>query len=186
MNKPNRLESIALLALLLALAGCTTDGSVDDADSAPVQLEIQIQENPPVEAQQDPNFGCLFEVREWTATAFNIPKNAEAITEPFNDIVLQDVSILYIWDPPDPAGFAPPIPRVVPLTGTVPVGGSVSFSYTPIFLDDVSSSLEGRTAALSMTFRARTVAGESITLVTGDTLSVNACVTPPDPGGAGP
>ncbi len=180
MNKRNRLEWIPVLALLLlAMAGCTTDGSVDDADGAPVQLEIQIQDNPPVEAQEDPNFGCLFEVREWTATAFNIPKNAEAGTEPFNDIVLQDVSILYTWDPPDPAGWAPPIPRVVPLTGTVPVGASIAFSYTPIFLDDVSSALEGRTAALSMTFRARTVAGESITLTTGDTLSVNACSSPP-------
>ena len=64
-------------------------------------------------------------------------------------------------------------------SGTVPVGGSISFSYTPIFLDDISSALEGRTAALSMTFRARTVAGDPITLITGDTLSVNACSSPP-------
>jgi hypothetical protein len=180
-TRERRLLTLILSALVLAASGCTTDDDVDDPDGAPVSLEVRIHTNPPVTTQQDPAFGCLFTVQEWTATAFNVPKNGDATTSPFNDILLDRVEILYAWDGGDPAGFNPPVPRVVPLLGAVPANGSITFSYTPIFLDDVSSALEGRTAALTMTFHARTVAGEPISFTTGETLSVNACASLPPP-----
>ena len=175
MKGSNRRFMLALAALCLAVLGCT-GSSIDDADSAPVQLEVQTLDNPPVEVTLDPVAGCVFEVTEWSALAGNLPKNSLATTSPFNDIELLDVTITYTCDPTPSPCPGVTSPRVIPLTGTVPADGSQTFTYLPIFTDDINLALLNRTLVLDMTFRGVTVAGDGVdAVITGETLVVEGC-----------
>ena len=176
MSERNRRFMMLLLAgLMVAAAGCPENSLLDDEDSAPVVLEIQVLTSPGVTAAPDTVAGCLspiFTVTEWSATAGNLPKTSGAISSPFNDIDLRDVTITYTCD----AGLTCPPTRLFGLTGTVPANGSVGFTYPPIFLQDVNTTLEGTTLNLDMVFRAETISGESITYVSAAVLQIASCL----------
>lgn len=154
-----------LPALLLAATACTND-ALDDGSSADVVLEIQDLTAQPVTASTDTGGGggCSLEVQDWTGTALNVPVSALAgnLSSPFNDILLESVTISYDWDLdgiPDP-GITPT--SVVGLGGiTVPAGGSATFAFAPISFQEVLP-VAGQTANLTLDFRGRTVEGEVV------------------------
>lgn len=188
------------LALVVLLAFACTNDSLDDGDSPDVVLEIGSLDNSPVTAAVSQGLcagdgttacaadaecalvggpclgGCTLEVVDWTGTASNVPLNALAGSSPFNDIILESVTIVYDWI--DDAASTPT--RVVGLGSvTVPAGGSNTFSFAPISFQDLTG-VEGLTANLALTFNARTVEGERVTVVDDAPrqLFVEACTGP--------
>jgi hypothetical protein len=194
---------LAWIAVLAAGAGSCTNDSLDDGGSADVVLEVLSLENPAVtgEAAQsgfcslDGSVACTttadcagaippaglceaecvgFVVQEWSATLGNAPKNvlAGGDSTPFNDVTLESVTITYSWL--DPAVSTPT--RTVGLGNvTIPTDGTSSVTFAPIAFDDLSLSLEGHTANLSLVFRAKTVEGTRITDTVSRQLFVEAC-----------
>jgi hypothetical protein len=187
------------LMVLLASASCTSN-NLDDPDSADVIMEITTLDAPSVTAQlqsatsgtcsgsgtlctsnQDCGLNevcvrtdtCILEVEDWTATVQAAPKNPLA-TEPFNDIVMIDVTISYVWV--NPAITTPPF--VVGLGNVVvPAQGSNSIMFPPISSDAINNNaaIEGSTASLTMDFRARTVEGTNIRQTAFRQLVVEIC-----------
>jgi len=180
MFRDKRLVFLSLLAGLLVLAtGCPENGSLDDGDSAPVVFEVEILNTPAVTAQpggSPPSCATpSAQVQQWDANAVNSPKTAGAITSPFNDIDLRDVTITYTCD----AGLVCPPQRVHGLTGTVPADSTVQFKFNPIYLQDVDPSLLGTSVDLNMVFRSQTISGEDIFYTTAAVLSISSCVGAP-------
>ncbi len=172
MTARKTLLLLCVTALCVAVAGCT-DSNVDDADSAPVVFEVSVLGKPPVQATLDQATGnCVFVVTDWTATALNVPKNGTAITSPFNDIELLDMTVSYTCV----SGQSCPPDRTFGITGTVPANGSVGFIFPPILLDDLDVTQAGTTLLMDMTFRSTTVAGDNITYFSSDTLPIAACI----------
>jgi len=187
------------LMVLLASASCTSN-NLDDADSADVILEITALDAPSVTAQlqsatsgtcsgsgtlctsnQDCGLNevcvrtdtCILEVEDWSATFLAAPKNPLA-TEPFNDIVMLDVTITYEWV--NPAITTSPL--VVGLGNIViPAQGSNSVMFPPISSDAVNNNpaIEGSTALLTLDFRARTIEGTNIRQVARRQLVIEVC-----------
>jgi len=152
------------------LAGC--NGTIDDADSAPVVLEVENMTIPPVNATTDPLTGCAFTVVNSNATFKNKPKNAVAGVSPFNDINLLNVVVLYAWDD----GLGVTGPETFGVGGSVPAGGSSPAQFSVVNSDDLlNPDRQGHTANLVMTFNGVTVAGDPVSVTTGGSLVVNTC-----------
>jgi hypothetical protein len=169
-----------LPALLLALTACTND-HLEEGDGPDVALEIQDLTNEPVTANVDTGGGgCSLEVQDWTGNAANVPLSSLAGSDsvPFNDIVLNTVTISYDWDLdgiPDPA-ITPT--RVVGLGAiTIAAGGTAPFSFSPISFQDVPS-VTGQTGNLILDFAATTIEGEVLHVVARRQLFVEACAGP--------
>jgi len=196
MNK--LLLAIALLAMLVGAASCA-DGDLDDDDAGDVVMSISALTAPPVTAETQSTDGtcslsgspcqssaecsqnevcdrgqaCTLEVTNWSATILAQPKNSIALP-PFNDIVLQDVTITYQWVNP---GIITP-PFVAGLGNvTVPTGGTNTVQFPPISSDAINNNpaIEGSTAQLTLVFRARTVEGAEILQVATRSLVVEVC-----------
>lgn len=178
MSKNARTLATALAALLVVIFGGCNSTSLDDGDSADVVLEIQQISPTPITASPDPSNPavCTFTVTDWTANLLNKAKNADAITSPYNDIVLQTLTLSYEWDSPAAGATAP---RTVAVGGTIPAGGSGSVRFTPIALGDLDTNKEGHSASVSMLFRGETVSGNDVETLTGAQLVVNSCLQPP-------
>ena len=199
----NRLLAIALLALLVGAAACA-DNDLDDDDAGDVVMTIGALTNPPVTGQREAGTtgqcsvsfvpcqsntdcglnevcvlpqACTLKVVNWSATVFAAAKNAVAVP-PFNDIILQDVTISYQWI--NPSIVTPPF--VAGLGNvTVPTGGSNSVQFPPISTDAINSNpaLPGSTANLTLVFRARTVEGAEIVQVATRPLIIETCPAGP-------
>jgi hypothetical protein len=188
------LAMVVLAGLAVGLSCMSND--LDDPDSADVLLEVVQLDNPPVETKcelsvdgqcsvsgalcQDNNdcaagvevcirnTTCQLEITDWDATIANQPKNTLAVP-PFNDLILQNVSINYAWL--DGVSFTPD--RVVGLGNTIVQANSTSsVSFAPIALDDLNLGLAGKTANLTLTFNAITVEGTRVTQTVGRQLHV--------------
>jgi hypothetical protein len=165
---------------VLVLAGCfaACNGTIDKEPN--VVLEVSQMSVPPVTSSQNGTNGtCTYTVTNASASFNNKPKNALAATSPFNDIVLQNVAITYVWD-----DGAVTSPATAGLAATVPAGGSVTAQWSIISNaslgvtqapDPVGNGRAGHTANLGMTFTGRTVSGDSVSAVAGGTLQVNSC-----------
>jgi hypothetical protein len=190
---------IALLALLVGMASCA-DGDLDDDDAGDVVMSINTLTATPVTGQRQAGTSgtcsvsavvcessldcaqnevcllpqvCFLRVTNWSASIGAQPKNAVAIP-PFNDIVMQDVTITYQWVNP---GIVTP-PFVTGLGNvTIPTGGSNAVTFPPISTDAINNNpaIEGSTANLTLTFRARTVEGAQILQTATRTLIVESC-----------
>lgn len=165
------------VAALLAAAACTND-ALDDGNGPDVALEIITLNNLPVTAQTAAGGGggCTVTVVPWTGTAQNNPLNAQATTSPFNDIVLESVTITYEWI----NGVAATPVRIVGL-GDVRIsagGGQNLFSFHPIAFQDLTPSTFGSTANLTLLFTARTVENETIRFIALRQLFVQSCPAP--------
>ena len=195
----NTLLAIALLAILLGTASCASN-DLDDDDAADVVLEIAQMTSPPVTGQREAGTSgqcsvsfvpcqsnsdcglnevcvlpqtCTLKVVEWTANIRNAPKNAVTLP-PFNDIVMQDVTITYQWA--NPSIVSPPF--VAGLGNvTVPTSGTASVQFPPISTDAINGNpaIEGSTANLTLVFRARTVEGTQILQTATRPLIVESC-----------
>jgi hypothetical protein len=168
--------SILFLALaFVAAGGCSHDG-LDDGDSADVVMEIRTMETQPITAAQSQGGGgCTFTIVEWTATVANVPKSelAGPDSSPFNDIIVDSVTITYEWLNP---AFGT-VTRVKGLAGTIPADETGSISFSPIEPEDIPS--DGVSANLTMLFQGHTVENESVSATAGATLIVNSCPVAP-------
>jgi hypothetical protein len=202
MRSLNRLWIVpAACALVLAVA--CTGSSLDDGDSANVVMQVQNLNDPPVTgsvqvgscvlsglpcvsdddcADNDDCFidptGTECQVVNWNATLLNKPKSELAGESPFNDIVLQDVTLEYDWL----NGFqmSGGDTRVIPISGTIDPNGTQQVTFLPISaedLDDLRNAFpaQERSANVTMTFRGRVEDGEKVTVSAGGQLFVEAC-----------
>jgi len=196
-----KLLALALLAILIGTASCASN-DLDDDDAADVVMEVTTLTSPSVTAQRQTSSSgtcqnspgitctpggnecgdidvcvipqvCNLQIVDWTASISAKPKNPLA-TEPFNDIVLVDVVIQYTW-----TGTALYMaPFTVGLGNvTIPAGGSGTVMFSPVSLTAINASTEfqGKTADLTMTYRAKTVEGSEVVQVAYDQLNVEIC-----------
>ena len=164
------------MAVVVALAACTND-FLDDGDGPDVILEIQSLANPPITAEPAAvGPGCLLQVVDWTASLRNRPKNSLAASAVYQDIILQDVTIVYTWFPG--SGNATPN-RVVGLGNVaIPASGSGTVTFSPMAFDDLASVVVNTTANLTLVFRAVVVEGSGVQTVTatvGRQLFIEGC-----------
>ncbi len=118
--------------------------------------------------------GCQLE--EWSVSLGNVPKSDLATTSPYNDIVMQSVTVNYAWDVPFANG-----PVTFPMAGTIQPEGTLNSTFFPITNADLSllgDSLTppiAVTGFLTMTFRGTMVDGSPVVVTTGEQLFVEAC-----------
>ncbi len=164
------LAGTIVLAIAGWFAGC--NGTIDQEPN--VVLEVATMTIPPVTASTSGGI-CTFTISNTTATFNNKPKNSVAgtSTAPFNDIVLQQLVVGYVWD-----DLAVTPVQAYPISGTIPAGGTNSTAFSVANNTVLSSgppARDGHTANMSMTFYGTTVAGEAVSVATGGQLRVNSC-----------
>ena len=168
------LPLLAVAVAPLVLVGCN-GGNVDDPDTSNAVLEVSQMTMSPATLSGDVSDGtCVLTVTNASVTLANKAKSGPAEGEPFNDIVMQSVTIHYTWD--DPAIVTPD--RTWSLGATIPAGGSAAVGFAPIALGDTSPSMLGHTANLFMTFRGVQVSGEPAVAQGGGTLGVGGSCAP--------
>ena len=158
-------------------AGC--NGTIDKEPN--VVLEVETLTVPPITSTQNAAGGaCTYTITSASGTFKNKPKNQFAGTSPFNDIILQTVSIAYVWD-----DLLVQDPVTAGLGGSVPANGSATALFSvvsnaaleePIAAPPNPSGRAGHTASLSLTFNGTTVSGDAVSATTGASLQVNSCV----------
>ena len=170
----HRKWNLLLAGLVLAAAACTGN-SLDDGDSANVVLEVfNIPQIPPVTAAIDAASGnCLFTLTNVIVTLQNKPKSELGASSPFNDVVLQNVTLSYAWDSPS---LTTPT-RTATLGGTIPAGGTGTVSFPPIAGGDLSTANSGHSASVTMVFVGQTISGDGVQARGGGVLFVNSCAT---------
>ena len=118
------LAGTVVLAAAGWFAGC--NGTIDGEPN--VVLEVSQLTTTPITSSQDGSNGnCTYTISPVSATLKNLPKNALAVTSPFNDIILQSVSISYVWD-----DGVVTSPVQAGLGGTVPANGTASAQFAAI------------------------------------------------------
>ena len=171
-----------LLALTIALVAAgwllSCNSKIDEEPN--VVLEVETLTIPPVASTANgPGGACTFTIANATGTFKNKPKNQFAEDSPFNDIILQNVSVAYTWD--DAVAQAP---VVAGLGGSVPANGSASALFSVISSaalladgpgDPPGTGRAGHSASLGLTFNGVTVSGDAVSTTTGGTLQVNSC-----------
>jgi len=164
---------IARTVLLVAagwFAGC--NGTIDDEPN--VVLEVKTVTITPITGTRNATTGtCVFTITNATASFDNKPKNALATASPFNDIVLQSVTVDYFWQNAQ-AGVAS---STFGVGGTIPANGTGTAQFSVVNAQDLLLPVdrEGQTASLTLTFRGTTVDGEAVSATTGGSLTVNTC-----------
>ena len=150
-------------------AGCNQH--VDEEPN--VVLEVTQMTIAPITGTRDATTGnCIITITNASATFKNVPKNHLATTSPFNDIIMRDLLVTYVWD--DGVGVAQ---AAFGIGGTVPANGTASAQFPVINgLDVVSPPREGHSASMTLLFRGTTVAGEAVSSTTGGSLAVNPCL----------
>jgi hypothetical protein len=162
-------------ALLVLLAASCADNGIDDGSSANVVLEVDQVTLAVITSTFDPLRGvCVFQVTDSTVTLSNIPKSEGAGTEPFNDILIDQMIISYVWDD----GLAMPnyvtSPRVV-----IPANSSNQVRFLPVQLAEFLSAVpsrEGHSAEVTLLFQGEVGDGSRVQAVGGGALFVNSCV----------
>lgn len=173
-SKMNRWMLLLLATFLIAGVSCTSD-ALDDGDSADVVLEIQVFDAPAVTASLDQmTMLCTFTVNDWQVSFENLPKNGSADgSSPFNDIVMQDVTVTYNWIN---TALSTPA-RTIGLGGVaVPVGEQIQATFSPIAFNDLTLAVSGSTADLTMLFRGVTIEGTQMFLSVSKQLNIEACI----------
>jgi hypothetical protein len=159
-----------LLAAAGWFAGC--NGTIDDEPN--VVLEVKTLNITPINGTRNATSGaCVFTIQNATATFDNKPKNALAAASPFNDIVLQSVTVGYTWQNATVGVTS----STFGVGGTIPADGSGSGQFSVVNAQDllVPVNREGQTASLTLVFRGVTVGGEAVSATTGGSLTVNTC-----------
>jgi hypothetical protein len=164
------LTCTVVLAAAGWFAGCNS--TIDNEPN--VVLEVQTMTIPPVTTSTQDGV-CTFTITNATTTFNNKPKNSLSgtSTAPFNDIVLQNVVVSYVWD-----DLATTPAVSYGLSGTIPAGGSNSTQFSVannLVLSSGATPRDGHTANLALTFYATTVAGDAVSVATGGQLTVNSC-----------
>jgi hypothetical protein len=162
--------------IILAAAGwiAACNGHTDKEPD--VVLEVGTLTIPPITASTQ-NGVCTFTITNATATLNNKPKNHLADTSPFNDIVMSNVDISYVWD--DPLAATTPV-QVFGIGATIPAGGSGGATFSVVNNEVLQSAAnpprDGHTASLVLTFHGTTVSGQPVQATSGGSVLVNSCV----------
>jgi hypothetical protein len=165
-------------AMLLLVTAACTKSDIDSGNSANVVLEVDSVELAIVTSSFDPLLGlCVFQLTESSATLSNIPKTEGGIEEPYNDILIDQLTISYTWDD----GLAMPnyvtSPRVV-----IPANSTNEIQFMAVelaeFLQAVPSR-EGHSAELTVIFNGAVADGNRVQAVGGGALFVNSCLVGP-------
>jgi hypothetical protein len=188
--------ALAVAGLTLAATGCTND-TIDDGDSPDVVLEVESFEGPEVTAalqgggQGGSGQECRLQATEWSMTLRNVPKTdlAGPDSSPFNDIILDSMTVNYVWFGL-PGGAAAPASDTIGLGGvTIEPDGTGTVTFFPIGNNALATDttaptgepdLAGTSAAVNMLIRAHTVENEQILLPVTRNLNVQVC--PPSTG----
>jgi type 1 fimbria pilin len=174
MRKIVNLTSVTLLGLLLV--GCNGESpTLDDPDDANSVLEVMTMTIP--DAQLSGSVSdqtCTLTIADVGVTLRNKAKSEPAEAQPFNDIILQYVTIHYTWDDPTIVTAD----RTWSLGGTVPAEAQGTVSFAPIALVDADAAMQGHTANLFMTFHGVAASGEPVTATGGGTWGVGGTCEP--------
>lgn len=165
---------ILLAAGLLALASSCTNDSLDDGDSANTVLQLQQVTVPPVTAADDGLGNCTFTITESTATLENEPKSVGAIESPFNDVLVESLTISYTWDD---GVFTPP--HTTSMRVSIPAGGTGQVRFYAITGEQLVNApvpRDGHLAEMDFVFSGHSEDGQRITALGGAALFVNSCV----------
>jgi hypothetical protein len=165
-----RVLAAGAVVVFALMSGC--NNTVDDPSGPDVVLEVDNPIIPPITATANttPPPACTFTLTNATASFKNKAKNSLGGTSPFNDIVLETVTVTYVWD--DALGVSGP--TVFGVGGSVPANGQSTAQFAVVNLFDLNGR-EGHTAALTLVFHGHTVAGDAVSSSTGGTLSVASC-----------
>jgi hypothetical protein len=166
---------IVVTALLVLLAASCSDSGLDDGSSANVVLAVDQVTLTVITSTYDPLNGvCVFQITDSTASLSNLPKSEGAVTSPFNDILIDQLVISYVWDD----GLAMPnyvtSPRVV-----IPADGANQVKFLPVPLAEFLSAIpsrEGHSAELTLLFQGEVGDGSRVQAVGGGALFVNSCI----------
>jgi len=162
-------------ALLVVLAASCSDSGLDDGSSANVVLEVDQVTLTIITSTWDPlSSVCVFQITDSTATLSNIPKSESAVTSPFNDILIDRLTISYDWDD----GLAMPTYVTSP-RWVVPAEGSNQIRFLPVQLAEFLSAVpsrEGHSAELTLLFDGEVADGSRVQAVAGGALFVNSCI----------
>lgn len=166
---------LVVTALLVLLAASCADNGIDDGSSANVVLEVDTVTLAVVTSTYDPlNAVCVFTITDSTATLSNIPKSEGAITEPFNDILIDQMIISYVWDDGLPMPNYVTSPRVV-----IPANSSNTVRFLPVQLAEFLAAVpsrEGHSAEVTLQFYGEVGDGSRVQAVGGGALFVNSCI----------
>jgi len=173
MISRNLLLFVTAMLVVLA-ASCSTSG-LDDGTSANVVLEVDQVQLSIITSTYDPlNAVCVFQIADSTASLSNIPKSENAITQPFNDILIDRLVITYRWDDNLLMPAFVTSPRVV-----IPAGGTNQVKFLPVQLAEflaADPSREGHSAEVTLLFEGEVVDGSRVQAVGGGSLFVNSCI----------
>ena len=166
-----RILAVGTVVAFALMPGCNS--TIDDPSGPDVVLEVENPIIPPITgaANPTPPPACTFTVANATASFKNKAKNSLGATSPFNDIVLETVTVTYVWD--DLLGVSGP--TVFGVGGSVPAGGQATAQFAVVNLGDLVGR-DGHTAAMTLVFRGHTVAGDAVSSSTGGTLAVGSCI----------
>jgi hypothetical protein len=169
-----RILAVGAIVAFALMPGCNS--KIDSANGPDVVFEVDNPLIPTVEGTRDPvTLVCTFKVTVATASFKNKPKNSLAGTSPFNDILLESVTVTYVWDDVNiPGGGGVSGPTVFGLGGSVPANGTSTAQFSVVNAGDIAGR-DGHSAALGMTFRGHTVAGDAVEAEIGGNLIVNTC-----------
>jgi hypothetical protein len=171
---------IFVTAVLLVMTVACSSSGLDDGSSANVVIEVDTVELEIITSTFDPlNAVCVFEITESTATLSNIPKSGSAITEPFNDVLINQMIISYEWDDGYVMDPYVTFPRVV-----IPANGSNDVKFLAVKLADflaAAPSRDGHSAEVHLLFNGEVADGNTVQAVGGGALFVNSCIATPGP-----
>lgn len=163
------LMALGVLGAVALFPACNS--ALDDPDTADVVLEVVTITAQPIEAQDDGSGVCIFTVQDWNAQLRNEPKSELATQSPFGDIRLVRIDATYDWGSDGTVEQS----RVLPVSGTVPAGGTQAVQFTPITFDDLAGR-EGQSASMGMLWVGETYDGQPVSTWTSRMLNVNSCI----------
>ncbi len=174
MRTHKKVLATIVLVTATALAGCNQHNE----NGVPVTLEMMQLQIAPVTSALDSGSGiCVFTIPTVSASFKNSPKNALAVSSPYDDIVLQHVLVDYTWDD----GVATP-GEYFGVPGTVPAGGTQSSTFVIVDQNILSAggSREGHVAHLGLIFYGQLMDGTQVVspVYDGGWMFVNSCITP--------
>ncbi len=193
MRGPNRRWILLLAMVLLAGAGCT-ENDLDESE-ADVLLEILSVTNPPITGEAEfgncsvsvalqcldnnncpegevcilPPGGSECVITEWSVTFANKPLSSGASTTPYNDVVVENLTLTY-----DDGAYAGA--QVLAIGQVIEADSTGTITFFPIAIDEVAA--DNTTVAVGMTFTAKTVTGLSVFVAggTGSQLLIEDCL----------
>jgi hypothetical protein len=169
MNCKRNIWLILAASLLLLMAGCNS--AIDDGGSGSVVFEALLIDSPPITGETDAVGACIsIIIPDWSANMINSPKNALAVTSPFNDVILMDYTVTYDFHD----GIQRiPTPRFFTTTGTILPNAEQALTFPIMSFDDFDFGMVGHTANVSILFHGKTGAGDDVYSVVGEVLNIS-------------